>query len=1095
VTSDSIGGAESLRAAREATLVDNTAQGIFKHLDRLEEHRKKFEARWVWELLQNARDAAGAQGVSIEIVLEPDRLEFRHDGRPFAAAEIAHLIYHGSTKVDDVEDLDHFGSGFLSTHLLSRVVRVRGQLDDGRGFEFDLDRTGRTTDELREATNRSWDDFERSCADLAIEQDDGRTVYSYRLAPALSGFAREGLTSLRSIGPLVLAFSPEIRKISITARGEEWSVVRRGREQLTDSIEMIRVACYGAGVEELQHLAVAGGHGDVQVVLPLVERADGLTAALDPTTPRLFVLFPLLTTERFPLPVVVNSKHFKPQEDRDGVVLDGTSERTAENKDLLDLASRLTLELLGCGAESRWLGLETLVSYDSSDVPDWVDREWLRAYFRSLVASTRELPLVVTPEGSWISPTASWIPFDQVAHRRETLWDLTAAWVDGRSCLPTRASMHVWFDNLRSWQQLEPTEELVEAFSLSRLAELVDDAATVEELGATLVAPTDVFQWLGSLLELVTSADEFSLLDHRRLLASQIGVLRRRSDLCSDDGIPEQLKVVAESLDVQLRDELLDGRASTQEIVALLPNKSEEDALDDVIDGLQARREDDWLSLELVPANRSLFWWIALSKDHSHRLDGYPLATADENESHARVIELKRDHERAPLAPPSIWPDSARTFSALFPPRKIIHPSVAEADEGTPDAWKLLARNGFVRLGPLFDAHRRFERLLIPDLDDSDEGQAHEGEEDLLATDIAFISDDQIGLMDTVRKSRPRAVQLVEFLTTSVIADDSDPFRKITVSCACGEEHAAFAAAWLKPLRDRSWIPQPGGRSVRVSAESLAGLVGDQVTLVEQLVDTKGTELLEALGISQADFQLRAVASEEHERVALVRSIGELARAAGGSVHRVEMLVREIRDHPEIIDAIEKGKEERAKVRLNQELGKLVEDLLQEELTAQGLIVRRTGVGSDFEAESDLTDGGEEVLLEIGGEKRSILIEVKSARSDRVRMTPTQARTAHAEQTRFALCVVPLPDDSPTREVVREASRFVFDIGRLLEAPLKDYMSLLSATEDARRQRGAIDVEVAEGQIRFAVSEPVWVGGIPLSMAAEEIRSRLRQAG
>src|SRR5439155_11222147 len=124
--------------ARNSTLVENTAQTVYKHLDRLEDHRTIFGGRWVWELLQNARDAAPPEGVFIELELAVGELRVRHDGAPFQPNEIAHLIYHGSTKVGGDGDLDHFGSGFLSTHLLSRVVRVRGSLADGLRFEFDL---------------------------------------------------------------------------------------------------------------------------------------------------------------------------------------------------------------------------------------------------------------------------------------------------------------------------------------------------------------------------------------------------------------------------------------------------------------------------------------------------------------------------------------------------------------------------------------------------------------------------------------------------------------------------------------------------------------------------------------------------------------------------------------------------------------------------------------------------------------------------------------------------------------------------------------------------------------------------------------------
>ena len=165
-----------LDKARDSTLVENTAQAVFKHLDRLEDHRTTFGARWVWELLQNARDAAPPEGVFVEIELAGNELRFRHDGVPFRPHEIAHLIYHGSTKVDGDGDLDHFGSGFLSTHLLSRVVHVRGVLADGSGFEFDLNRSGLTIDDLHSAMERSWREFKDS---LRSNSQESRSLTEY----------------------------------------------------------------------------------------------------------------------------------------------------------------------------------------------------------------------------------------------------------------------------------------------------------------------------------------------------------------------------------------------------------------------------------------------------------------------------------------------------------------------------------------------------------------------------------------------------------------------------------------------------------------------------------------------------------------------------------------------------------------------------------------------------------------------------------------------------------------------------------------------------------------------------------------------------
>jgi len=152
-------------------------------------------------------------------------------------------------------------------------------------------------------------------------------------------------------------------------------------------------------------------------------------------------------------------------------------------------------------------------------------------------------------------------------------------------------------------------------------------------------------------------------------------------------------------------------------------------------------------------------------------------------------------------------------------------------------------------------------------------------------------------------------------------------------------------------------------------------------------------------------------------------------------------------------------------------------------------------VGSDFEVDSDFTEDEREIWLQIAGGPTSVLVEVKSARTDRVRMTPAQAETAHRERARFALCVVPLSSDTPTPEDVRLASRFVFNIGELLEEPLRSYRAAATATRNAQKPQGQIDVEISEGQTRFAVSETIWQPGRDLGDAIDEIarRSELRE--
>ena len=164
--------------------------------------------------------------------------------------------------------------------------------------------------------------------------------------------------------------------------------------------------------------------------------------------------------------------------------------------------------------------------------------------------------------------------------------------------------------------------------------------------------------------------------------------------------------------------------------------------------------------------------------------------------------------------------------------------------------------------------------------------------------------------------------------------------------------------------------------------------------------------------------------------------------------------------------------------------------LLREELKGRGLTVTPTGIGSDFEVESDFVEKEQEIGLELSGGHRTTLIEVKSTRIDKVKMTPTQAKRAREHGDGFALCVVPLGEDTPTAETIREGLRVVFGIGTHLELALSNYESMQDAADDARKERGGIALEIHEGQVRFQIGRSVWQDGLPFGQAVDRFGGR-----
>ncbi|HLK83124.1 MAG TPA: hypothetical protein VKT99_16745 [Xanthobacteraceae bacterium] len=185
--------------ARHEVLTDSNAQTVRNYLKRLFQEEARFRSRWIWELLQNARDASSANGVCVWLTLKPDRVVFRHDGLPFNYKNIAHLIYHGTTKyepsVSGVDPIGQYGTGFLTTHLISKTVWVRGRLDDKKRFNFLLDRRGESADDLKSAMDASWGRFVASCWE-AQDPKPIQTEYEYPLAAGLFDSVNKDISDL-----------------------------------------------------------------------------------------------------------------------------------------------------------------------------------------------------------------------------------------------------------------------------------------------------------------------------------------------------------------------------------------------------------------------------------------------------------------------------------------------------------------------------------------------------------------------------------------------------------------------------------------------------------------------------------------------------------------------------------------------------------------------------------------------------------------------------------------------------------------------------------------------------------------------------------
>jgi len=131
---------ESIMLEKKHT--DSNAVDLRRALDKLSNEIYAKEDRFIYELLQNACDAApDEEEVAVSIKLSEDGvLSFSHDGVPFSKKDVQALCSVGdSTKTELAKRIGYKGIGFKSVFGQSSYVAIRS---GGYSFRFDREHWG-----------------------------------------------------------------------------------------------------------------------------------------------------------------------------------------------------------------------------------------------------------------------------------------------------------------------------------------------------------------------------------------------------------------------------------------------------------------------------------------------------------------------------------------------------------------------------------------------------------------------------------------------------------------------------------------------------------------------------------------------------------------------------------------------------------------------------------------------------------------------------------------------------------------------------------------------------------------------------------------
>eukprot|EP00347_Sterkiella_histriomuscorum_P016142 403354325 len=493
--------------------------------------------RWVWELVQNAQDAANpGQKVQIRIILEHDKLIFSHTGKPFNLNDILNLIEQGSKKdrpkrqnQDDLTQkapqetptpidpqtsileyltipttTGRFGTGFLTTYLLSKNVEVQGvfhhidqQSNEStfRKFSLLLNRDAKDLDHMIELNQQSAKIFQElddtNICPIVPDYEPGLgydTQFVYHIDEEGYKNACEGFYSLSTASPYVLAFNEKIQTfhlVDIQERDLNGNVTQQGEVLLmlnnipkfsVTDIKILHYIYRQLGEPDIDRYFIQSQGRYSQIVAEvkiLDEKLDRYEfLAKDPSIPNFFVDYPLIGSESLGTGVVFNSHAFYPNEKRSGIQL-VKGKKAAVNREIMTDCKENFEQFLNFVIEQKYSGLQNLIMKlnPQQQVNDYLKEillDQVIKIFLNREVIESELGFIILDDAifPWIDEKQRSLNFNQ---QLEDLWDL-ANYQYGKSGLLIKKNVNYIMD----WAQVYDDKDWKNHLKQKNLVKLDD---------------------------------------------------------------------------------------------------------------------------------------------------------------------------------------------------------------------------------------------------------------------------------------------------------------------------------------------------------------------------------------------------------------------------------------------------------------------------------------------------------------------------------------------------------------------------------------------------------------------------------------------
>ncbi|MDF0693236.1 sacsin N-terminal ATP-binding-like domain-containing protein [Aquirufa ecclesiirivi] len=269
------------------------------------------EKRAIWELFQNALDTIQEKG-EIEIKRTATGFIFKHNGRPFTDSEFGGLIKQfsvGKKYGDNDEKLGQYGTGFISTHVYGKHIKITTSIKlDSCEYvmlnEFNLDRDADSPESLTDKLLIQ-DDLFGTLIDQnpqTVSMPLVYTMFEYTASEKRQRHIDNMLEYLPKIIPYIFCFNRKLLRVEINNNG----VIQQFYRKSTGN-EVLEIDSNN-GLIQLPFL-----NDDVARLKVIIG-----SETIDLTeVPKLFLFYPLMETVDEGINFLIHADNFKPNRERD----------------------------------------------------------------------------------------------------------------------------------------------------------------------------------------------------------------------------------------------------------------------------------------------------------------------------------------------------------------------------------------------------------------------------------------------------------------------------------------------------------------------------------------------------------------------------------------------------------------------------------------------------------------------------------------------------------------------------------------------------------------------------------------------------------